>query len=598
MNDDSIQSVEYEDSLIQRATTDHKFFIETFLSIKDKERRIIPFLFNPIQEIFYKKYSELNKVGIRSHMILKPRQLGFTTLVCALFLTECILVPNTTAAIIAHDAESTARIFEITKLLYEKLPDEIRPKTRFSSKRELVFESLNSKIFIGTAGSTKFGRGTTINLLHCSEYALWENPQEIKTALLEAVPMNGIVIYETTAQGYNHFYDEYVNAKATDERRRKLSNIPFPHFFRWFDHPEYKHSLEDAEIEYIKSTLTDEEKSLMKVYNLSLERISWRRAKKQTLKSKFFQEYPEDDATCFVSTGKPFFDQSILKSIILWNEENKTWDQKDEEGIVVETGWAKSEIEHVKTFKNYQVNGDYIVCVDPAEGNPTSDNSSAFVLRLNKEPIFLEQCAEICDKIPMPKFYKLIYHLGAKYQFPKLVIERNNHGMLLNYWAANGFMQDQIKILDRYPNVYIANDNKPGFLTTSATRPLILDNLAELLRNNMLVVYSRSWLQQALTFVYNSNGRPEADKGKKDDSIIATAVGSFILMHEKQSTGFAFLNKDAFDITENEQSKKSVYDTSRLIYQDNNKHPLDNDINISIPFVGEPEILDWKKFIF
>jgi hypothetical protein len=585
-------------AIIDNALNDHRYFIETFISIKDKDRHIIPFIFNPIQDIFYKKYIDLNVRGIRNHIILKPRQLGFTTLVCALFLTECILVPNTTAVIIAHDAESTARIFEITKLMYEKLPDEVRPATRFSSKRELVFEALNSKIFIGTAGSTKFGRGTTINLLHASEYAFWENPEEILTALLETVPMGGIVIYETTANGFNHFYDQYTEAKDADERARKLNNIPFPHFFRWFDHPEYRHDLDSSELDYIKETLTDEEKQLMKVHALTLDRISWRRSKKQTQKAKFFQEYPEDDSTCFVSSGRPFFNHQVLKSIILWNEENKTWDKEDSEGAIIERGWTKKELEYITIFKNFKPDGSiYVACVDPAEGNPTSTFSSALILRLNKDPVFIEQCAEICAKIPMPKFYKLTYHMASLYRFPRIAIERNNHGHLLNWWATNGYMQDQTKILDKYPNVYIAKDGKAGWVTTQATRPLMLDNFAELVTNNMVVIYSKNTLNQALTFVYNANGRPEPDKNKNGDNVIAISIGSFILIHEKQKPGFSFLNKESFGIRDNTPQKAYVSEEKRLIYDDERKHPLDHNVTVSAPFVGEPEIVDWKKYI-
>lgn len=600
MNEEVTQNIsENEKLLIEQILTDHKFFIETFISIKDKDRFIVPFIFNPIQNVFYKNYVSLNKRGIRNHIILKPRQLGFTTLVCALFLTECILVPNTTAVIIAHDAESTARIFEITKLMYEKLPDEIRPTTRFSSKRELVFDKLNSKIFIGTAGSTKFGRGTTINLLHASEYAFWENPQEILTALLETVPMGGIVIYETTANGFNHFYDQYLKAKEANERERKLTGIPHPHFFRWFDHPEYKHILEPEEKAYVEETLTQEEKNFMKTHNLSIERISWRRNKKETQKAKFLQEYPEDDSTCFVSSGRPFFDHQILKSMIMWNEENKTWDKTDVEGTIIQKGWAKKELEYVIIYKNFKNDGGiYIACADPAEGNPTSDNSSGQILKLHKDPIFIEQCAEICAKIPMPKFYKLLYYMASLYRFPRLAIERNNHGLLLNYWAVNGYMQDQLKLLDKYPNVYYGKDSKPGFLTTTNTRPLILDSFAELIRNNMMVIYSKDTLNQCLTFVYNQNGRPEADKGKKDDSVISMSVGSFVLIHEKQSPGFSFLNKDMFEIT-SEQKKSSVYDAQKLIYSDDTKHPLDHNIKSDPPrLIGNPEIIDWEKFIF
>jgi hypothetical protein len=193
----------------------------------------------------------------------------------------------------------------------------------------------------------------------------------------------------------------------------------------------------------------------------------------------------------------------------------------------------------------------------------------------------------------MPKFYRLLYHLGALYGFPRLVIERNNHGHLLNYWAANGFMQDQIKLLDSYPNIYMGKDTKPGFITSSSTRPLILDNLAELLRNNMLVIYSRTWLDQALSFVYNDSGRPEAQGNKKDDSIIATGVGTFVLVNEKQNTSFSFINKDLFGIDTQDQPKPSVYDKQRIIYDDSNKHPLDYNV-----ILGETATeIDWKSFL-
>jgi len=574
---------EEQEKLIQRFLTDHKFFIESVISIKDKDRYIVPFVFNPIQEIFYKKYTEMNAKGVRRHIILKPRQLGFTTLVCALFLTECILVPNTVAAIIAHDAESTARIFEITKLMYDKLPEEIKPLKKYSSKREIVFEDIGSKIFIGTAGSVGFGRGMTINLLHASEYAFWEKPEELLPSLLETVPKdNGVIIYETTANGYNHFHDDYLIAKKMSEVDRKLNQIAYPHFYRWFDHPEYHFALEQAEEEYIKDSLSKDEQSMINVHNLTLGQLAWRRSKQASLKEKFMQEYPEDDISCFIASGKPFFDRQIIKSIGVWLEENNV------------DSWKKKQMDDkITIYKEYKPGEQYILCVDPAEGNPQSDNSSAYVLRLNKEPIFVEQCAEISDKLPMPKFYRLLYHLGSIYGFPRLVIERNNHGHLLCYWAQNGFMQDQIKILGSYPNIYFAKDSKAGFVTTSTTRPLILDNLAELLRNNMLVIYSRIWLDQALSFVYNESGRPEAQGNKKDDSIISTAVGTFILVHEKQASAFSFVNKDFFGIGAQDKPKPSVYDKQKILYDDSSKHPLDFNV-----VLGETaEVIDWKAFL-
>jgi len=112
------------------------------------------------------------------------------------------------------------------------------------------------------------------------------------------------------------------------------------------------------------------------------------------------------------------------------------------------------------------------------------------------------------------------------------------------------------------------------------------------LRNNMLVVYSRTWLDQALSFIYNDAGRPQAQVGKKDDSIMATAVGCFVLVHEKQTSSFSFVNKEQFGIA-GEQPKTSVYDRAKLIYDDSYKHPLDH--NVALPETAVA--INWKSFI-
>ncbi len=124
-------------------------------------------------------------------LILKPRQLGFTSLICGLFFADTVLQPNTVSAMVAHDKESAARIFGIVRLFWERLSPEERAligNPRYDSKEELFWPKLNSRFYVGTAGSFTFGRGQTINNLHCSEFAFWPRPEEALIALIEAVP--------------------------------------------------------------------------------------------------------------------------------------------------------------------------------------------------------------------------------------------------------------------------------------------------------------------------------------------------------------------------------------------------------------------------
>ena len=159
---------------------DPRSWIESNLFLRDKDRRLIPFLFNWFQDHYY---------GYRTpfDVILKPRQLGFTTLVCGLFFADTLLRPNTTSVMVAHDLESTKRIFRIVQLFWERVPDAVKRMAGTpsrSNRREFFWPKLNSHFYVGTAGSLSFGRGMTINNVHASELAFWPRPEEALIALM------------------------------------------------------------------------------------------------------------------------------------------------------------------------------------------------------------------------------------------------------------------------------------------------------------------------------------------------------------------------------------------------------------------------------
>ena len=205
-------------------------WIEANLWIRTKERLVVPFRFNAAQLDYYTHRTARD-------VILKPRQLGFTTQVCALFLADTLLRPNTISVIVAHDTDSSEKIFRIVQLFWERLAETERSRIgqpRFSNRREFLWPKINSQFYVGTAGSLTFGRGQTINNLHCSEFAFWPKPEEALTALTEAVPSGGRIVIESTANGMgNHFHDLWTAAKRGD-------NAFAPQFYVWFESPEYR----------------------------------------------------------------------------------------------------------------------------------------------------------------------------------------------------------------------------------------------------------------------------------------------------------------------------------------------------------------------
>jgi phage FluMu gp28-like protein len=135
----------------------------------------------------------------------------------------------------------------------------------------MVNSDKNSSFYIGASGSKSFGRGDTINNLHLSEFAFYEDPESMLASVLQAVVPQGKVIVESTANGMNYLKTFWDKAKAGE-------NNFTPHFF---DNSFYSR-------EFL------EEK------------------KKELGEELFKQEYPANDLEAFLSSGDLFFDKQAL----------------------------------------------------------------------------------------------------------------------------------------------------------------------------------------------------------------------------------------------------------------------------------------------
>lgn len=172
------------------------------------------------------------------NLILKARQLGFTTFVDLLFLDRCFWNANTTAVIIAHTLDDAAKIFR-NKIVYplEHLPAEIAQINRVKKKSEseVIFEN-GSSISVSTSA-----RSGTIQLLHVSEAGKIakrypEKMREITTGSFEAVPQDGLIIVESTAEGRDGwFYKAVTDAQKRAQTGRKPEKLEFRlHFYPWW----------------------------------------------------------------------------------------------------------------------------------------------------------------------------------------------------------------------------------------------------------------------------------------------------------------------------------------------------------------------------
>lgn len=200
---------------------------------------------NPEQETFY--CNQHNR-----DIILKARQLGFTTLKMISDLDDCLFVENFSSGCICHNMDSAKDIFRNKiKFAYNNItPDQKRILSEVGYELPTPSSDKGNAYVFSNGSSIKVGvsyRGDTLQSLHVSEFGKIckkypEKATEIVTGAFEAVPTDGgVITIESTAEGKEGYFFKYCqDAKKLKDLNKKLSVLDFKfHFFSWWLRPEY-----------------------------------------------------------------------------------------------------------------------------------------------------------------------------------------------------------------------------------------------------------------------------------------------------------------------------------------------------------------------
>lgn len=501
-----------------------KKYIEEYLKIRNKESQIVPLILNQPQQKYYDVIKKMHKEGkpIRI-IILKARQMGFSTVTEAILFKKTATKFNVNSGIVAHKEDSTTNLFEMSKLFYENLPKEMKPARKKSNAKEIVFNNvygtgLNSRIKCMTAGGLGVGRSDTFINLHLSELAFWEGDKK-KTliGLLQAVPNtpDSVVIIESTANGYEYFKELWDKAVAGE-------NEFYPLFVGWNELKEYQ-------MPYTGFEITQEEKDLQKNFNLTLEQLTWRR---WCINNNcggdidvFKQEYPITPEEAFLSTGSCYFDKDIII--------NRIQELREKEPILrglFLCDYDGLKISNIKLKKDNK--GELKIYKKPEPGRPyvlggdTAGEGSDFFTAHVIDNITGEQVATLKIKCEELEYVKQVYCLGKYYNNALIGLENNFSTYPTNKLVELSYPKLYIRekedsSVDRYITSY-------GFKTTSITRPLILAMLQEIVTNETDKINDLDTLQEMLVFIKNKNGRAEAELGYHDDLVMALAITYYI----------------------------------------------------------------------
>ena len=268
-----------------------------FYTIQDEAGEKIPFRLRPMQESFLNNQHGLD-------LILKARQLGFTTTIQLDFLDDCLFTPNISAGVIAHKKDDAEAFFDKKiRFAYDNLPQEFRdlvPATQ-DSVRSMSFAN-GSSIRVGTSL-----RSGTFQRLHISEYGKLcakfpDKAKEVKTGALNTVHLGQKIRIESTAEGQSgHFYELCREAENKLLLQTHLTALDFKfHFFGWYLDEKYKLS------ESVGETTEDQEyyaKLEAEGVNLTSQQRAWYVKKSEQQGEDMKREFP--------STPKEAFEASV-----------------------------------------------------------------------------------------------------------------------------------------------------------------------------------------------------------------------------------------------------------------------------------------------
>ena len=99
-------------------------YIETFLKIRTKDGTLMPLRLNQPQDRMYQAVKSQWDAGKPVRIIvLKARQMGFSTLTEAIIFAITATRFYTDCMIVAHKDEATANLFRMSLRYYENLPE-------------------------------------------------------------------------------------------------------------------------------------------------------------------------------------------------------------------------------------------------------------------------------------------------------------------------------------------------------------------------------------------------------------------------------------------------------------------------------------------
>lgn len=458
------------------------FFFAAYIYVIHPLMGKIPFNLFPFQKSLLRDF-----IVHRFNVVLKFRQAGVTELIAMFCLWYAMYHPHKNIVIISIKDRVAKKVLRKIKFMYRNLPDFLKTRVVNGKGDEIGTQSemefANGSIISSIPTTEEAGRSEAVSLMVIDEAAIVRWAERIWAASFPTLSTGGRAIINSTPYGIGNFFHKlYVNACTGGNRFNPVR-------LHWQMHPERD--------------------------------INWYMEQKEILgPRKTAQEIDGD----FLQSGNTVFDMADIKKI------EDLLDDYD----VLETH------EHglLKVFNKPQKGKRYTLGMDVATGRSQDYTAFSIMDRDGDEAVCYK------GKIPISKARKLAASWGKKYNRAAVAPESNDIGL----GVATGLQENG------YPNLYYTKallrkkgkskpevSEIPGWYTTKKNRPIIIADLEEDLRTEVVNIKDKFFCDEAATFIFDSRNRPVAmnkdkatgdeffdDSVYTDDAIFAKAITNFV----------------------------------------------------------------------
>jgi len=414
-------------------------------------------------------------------VVLKARQLGLTWLVLAFALWLILFYPAATVLLFSRRDEEAADLLTVRlRGLYDRLPGflQVRGFTTDNDHEWALASGSRALAFPTTAGDSY-----TATLAIVDEADLCPDLDRLMRAVKPTIDGGGRMVLLSRAdksKPQSSFKRIYTAA-------RQGQNDWLPIFLPWQARPE-----RDA---------------------------PWYEAQRRDVLARTGS--PDDLAEQYPAT-----DAEALAPRMLDKRIPAAWLQQCflEQAPLTPQPPEAPAIPGLSVFALPEIGHKYVLGADPAEGNPTSDDSALCVLDMSSG----EQMAELAGKLEPSVFADYILQLALWFHRAGMLVERNNHGHAVLLW-----LRDNGGGIQPLPG----HDGKPGWLSSMLGKTQLYDKCADACKNGEVTLHSFATYSQLVSL---DGSTLRAPSGEHDDRADAFALACVARTTRKQQFWIMF----------------------------------------------------------